>query len=108
MTALACPHCGANAEAAERACRACDGTLRQAALPVIVAPMRLVLWRGARPGLIQGAALAVTGLALRYALRHGTGLALRQITGGRIGGRKRQPVEYMSETHIVKRVWMRR
>ena len=108
MTALPCPHCGTAAEVSERACRVCGGTLRQAALPAVVTPMRMTLWRAARPGLVQGVALALTGLALRYALRQSAGMALRQITGGRIGGRKRRPVEYMSETHIVKRVWMRR
>jgi hypothetical protein len=105
-------------------CPACGYDMRQLRLPQVTEKRALVEWRGPVPGLLQGAALAGAGVALRYVLpkaaglaaRKAGGLAARRILGSgaqravaRRGAEQLPPatLKYISETRIIRRVWTR-
>ena len=97
-------------------CPACGYDVRQLRLPQVVEKRAVVEWRGAVPGLLQGAALAGASVALRYVLPKAAGLAARRLLHGaapRAIARRRTEelpqatLKYISETRIIRRVWTR-
>lgn len=94
----------------DRFCRSCGHDLRAGRLPEAEPSRAVVEWRGAVPGLLQGMAVAGAGVALRYVLPKVAGMAARRalrLNRGPVAQRT-SPAVYVSETHIVRRVWLRR
>ncbi len=103
MAAPSCERCQTRYGADDRYCPDCGYAVGGELLPVAAA-VAITPWRGAVPGLVQGMALAGAGVALRYVAPRAVGFAVRRT----LGRRARPPVEYVEETHIVRRVWLRR
>ncbi|MFN0095949.1 MAG: hypothetical protein ACKVVT_14380 [Dehalococcoidia bacterium] len=122
-----CPDCATTVDAADNYCRSCGMYLAatRAPLPMVrpvrdLEPMRPGLpdpVRKAATALAVGAALQIgLGLTTRYLLKAGTQraataalmAAAKQPTSRAVTQAESAPLEAVSETVVVRRVWMRR